>query len=43
MALYHQPGQFIEVEPGTEIYYEYRGTGSPIIFIPGSEIIAKSI
>lgn len=35
MAIYHQPGQYIEVEPGVEIYYEDRGTGSPIIFIPG--------
>jgi non-heme chloroperoxidase len=35
MAIHHQPGQYIEVEPGVEIYYEDRGTGSPIIFIPG--------
>ena len=35
MAIQHQPGQYIEVEPGVELYYEDRGTGSPIIFIPG--------
>ncbi len=35
MAIHHQPGQYIEVEPGVEIYYEDRGSGSPIIFIPG--------
>ena len=35
MAIHQQPGQYIEVEPGVEIYYEERGTGSPIIFLPG--------
>lgn len=35
MAIHHQPGQYIEVEPSVEIYYEDRGSGSPIIFIPG--------
>ena len=35
MAIHHQPGQYIEVEPGIEIYYEDRGKGSPIIFITG--------
>ena len=33
MAIYRQPGQYIEVEPGIEIYYVDGGTGSPIIFI----------
>ena len=35
MAIHHQPGQYLEVDAGVEIYYEDRGTGSPIIFIPG--------
>jgi non-heme chloroperoxidase len=35
MNAYHQPGKFLEVEPGVEIYYEERGAGKPIIFIPG--------
>ena len=30
-----QPGQYMEVEPGVEIYYEDQGSGRPIIFIPG--------
>ena len=35
MSIHHHPGQYIEVESGVEIYYEDRGTGSPMIFIPG--------
>lgn len=35
MSINHQPGEYIEVEPDVEICYEDRGTGSPIIFIPG--------
>lgn len=30
-----QPGNYIEVEPGVEIYYEDKGTGMPIVFVPG--------
>ena len=30
-----QPGQYFEVEPGVEIYYEDRGSGTPVLFIPG--------
>jgi len=29
------PGQYMEVEPGVELYYEDRGQGTPVIFIPG--------
>ena len=35
MAVYHQPGNYLEVAPGVEIYYEDRGSGMPLIFIPG--------
>ncbi len=35
MSNTQQPGKYIEVDPSVEIYYEERGTGSPIIFIPG--------
>lgn len=35
MAKYNQPGKYIEVEPGVEIYFEDRGTGTPILFLPG--------
>lgn len=35
MAIHKQPGQYIEIEPGVEIYYEAYGEGSPLIFIPG--------
>jgi pimeloyl-ACP methyl ester carboxylesterase len=28
-------GGFIDVEPGVEIYYEEKGEGSPILFVPG--------
>jgi non-heme chloroperoxidase len=35
MNAYRQPGNYIEVEPGVEIYYEDRGTGTPIVFVPG--------
>jgi non-heme chloroperoxidase len=31
----HQSGQYIEVDPGVEIYVEDSGAGSPIVFIPG--------
>lgn len=30
-----KPGSYVLVEPGVELYYEERGTGTPIIFIPG--------
>jgi non-heme chloroperoxidase len=33
--LNQQPGKYLEVEPGVEIYYEDCGSGTPIIFIPG--------
>jgi hypothetical protein len=29
------PGKFIEVEAGVELYYEEKGEGQPLIFIPG--------
>ncbi len=35
MNTYRQPGKYIEIEPGVEIYYEEMGTGAPIVFIPG--------
>jgi len=35
MAMNEQPGKYVEVEPGVELYYEDLGTGNPIIFIPG--------
>lgn len=35
MTTHNQVGQYIEVEPGVEIYYEDKGAGSPILFIPG--------
>ena len=35
MTTNRQPGKYIEVEPGVEIYYEDQGTGSPIVFVPG--------
>jgi non-heme chloroperoxidase len=35
MNTYRQPGKYIEIEPGVEIYYEDRGTGTPIVFVPG--------
>lgn len=35
MATSNKVGQYIEIEPGVEIYYEDKGTGSPILFIPG--------
>jgi non-heme chloroperoxidase len=35
MNIYRQPGKFIEVEAGVELYYEEKGEGQPIIFIPG--------
>ena len=28
-------GEFLEVEPGVEIYYEQKGDGPPILFVPG--------
>ncbi len=34
-AIHQQPGQYLEIEPGVEMYYEERGEGSPLIFIPG--------
>lgn len=35
MPIQQQSGQYLAVEPGVELYYEERGTGAPIIFIPG--------
>jgi non-heme chloroperoxidase len=35
MEMDYQPGKYQEVEPGVEIYYEERGEGKPILFIPG--------
>jgi len=35
MATYREPGKFIEVEPGVDLYVEEKGSGTPIIFIPG--------
>ena len=28
-------GAFFETEPGVELYYEVRGEGSPLVFVPG--------
>lgn len=30
-----QFASFFEVEPGVELYYEGRGHGDPIVFVPG--------
>jgi non-heme chloroperoxidase len=30
-----QPGQYLAVEPGVELYYEEHGSGSPLLFVPG--------
>jgi hypothetical protein len=30
-----QAGEFIELEPGVEIYYEQKGDGPTILFVPG--------
>jgi len=30
-----EPGKYIEVEPGVELYYEDHGQGTPLIFVPG--------
>lgn len=35
MSTYREPGKTIEVDPGVELYYEEKGEGDPIIFIPG--------
>ncbi|GAB4451502.1 MAG: hypothetical protein Kow0031_34040 [Anaerolineae bacterium] len=35
MAVNANPGSYVEVDPGIELYYEERGSGQPIIFIPG--------
>jgi non-heme chloroperoxidase len=35
MSVYKNSGQYIEVDSGVEIYYEDRGEGSPVIFLPG--------
>lgn len=35
MNTYRQPGNYLEVEPGVEIYYEDKGAGTPIVFVPG--------
>jgi pimeloyl-ACP methyl ester carboxylesterase len=35
MNTYRQPGNYVQVEPGVDIYYEERGTGTPIVFVPG--------
>jgi pimeloyl-ACP methyl ester carboxylesterase len=35
MGNYRQPGSYIQIEPGVDIYYEERGTGTPIVFVPG--------
>ncbi len=35
MATYRDPGKFVEVEPGVDLYVEEKGSGMPLIFIPG--------
>lgn len=35
MSVNPKPGSYIEIDPGVELYYEERGSGQPIIFIPG--------
>jgi non-heme chloroperoxidase len=35
MTPYRKPGNYIEVEPGVEIYYEDTGAGAPLVFVPG--------
>lgn len=35
MAQIERATGYIEVEPGVEIYYESRGSGRPLVFVPG--------
>ena len=35
MTINQNPGSYIEVAPGVDIYYEERGSGDPLLFIPG--------
>jgi non-heme chloroperoxidase len=35
MAILEEPGSYLEVDPGVELYYEDVGAGTPLIFIPG--------
>jgi non-heme chloroperoxidase len=35
MSAGKRQGQYLEVEPGVELYYEEQGEGAPIVFIPG--------
>lgn len=35
MPMLPDPGKYIEVDPGVELYYEDVGAGTPLIFIPG--------
>lgn len=35
MPVHPKPGQYIEVDPGVELYYEDAGEGTPLILVPG--------
>ncbi len=35
MTTYRNPGVYVEVEPGVELYYEEYGQGKPLVFVPG--------
>ncbi len=35
MAVHPHPGSYVEIEPGVELYYEERGSGQPLVFVPG--------
>lgn len=42
-----QPGNYLEVAPGVELYYEEYGSGAPIVFVPGwtftTEVFAHQV
>lgn len=35
MPMLAEPGKYFEVAPGIDIYYEDKGSGQPIVFVPG--------
>lgn len=35
MNTYRNPGKYLEVEAGVELFYEEKGEGQPLIFLPG--------
>lgn len=47
MAIHPTPGKFADIGGGVELYYEERGEGQPLIFIPGwtftTEVFEKQL